>query len=153
MSADERALTEAVRVARGLTASRRGELRTGPLPKSVRERKRHGDELALLDHADSGLSVIDAHGVALAQLGRERAAGLLVQLSAGRRGEARRLYLAGAASLEERLAASDASTEGTFVRTEAREKAADEVLDGLAELGLLALRAAVPFLLAGLAGL
>ena len=153
MSADERAITEAIRVARQLTASRREELRTSPIPTSVRARRRQGDELALLDHADSGLSIIDAHGVALAQLGRERAAGLLVQLAAGRRGEARRLYLAGAATLEERLAASDASTEATLARTAARERAADEVLDGLTELGLLALRAAVPFLLAGLAGL
>jgi len=108
-------------------------------------------ERQTLDHAATALDAIERRSPALLELGRARASMVLVQLASGRKGEARRLALAGdGATLQDRRAESGASTSATRARTAAREKATDEALELLEEVGQVALRCALPFLLAAL---
>ena len=143
-------LAKGLEAARKRVAERREDLLTATLPTSVRERQRRADERALLDHADVGLAAVDRHAPALVQLGRDLAAAVTIQLGGGRRDEARRLVLASRSTLAQRLAASAASTARTAEGTDAHERAVDDAIAGLEDVGSLALRAAIPFLLAAL---
>lgn len=136
--------------ARLLIADRRDELKTSPLPSDVVTRQRQADELRLLGHAEQGLSVVEAHAPALVTLTRGAFAAMMIQLGAGREDEARRLYLATRATLRERLQASANTTAATEADAEAHALAAKDTLDGLEELGGLAIKAALPFLMATL---
>lgn len=148
-------LARGLESARAEVERRRGELRDQVFDPAFDgapdpERKRVEVEAQLLAHTGDALDVLEEHQGALAHLGRARFAALVVQLGAGREDEARRLYLASGASFAERRAASATSTETTLADTAAREQAWREVLAGAREIGLLALKAAIPFLLAAL---
>lgn len=107
-------------------------------------------EVALVELGRDALDAVEARKSALASLGKARALAVLVQLGAGREDEARLLYLATAATFEERLAASEASTVATLAATRAREEAWDEVKQLAKEVGAIALKTLIPILLAAL---
>lgn len=143
-------LEAAVDSSREAIATRRREVRAQALPVDVTARRHQGDELALLDHATQGVAAVERGARLLGRLGRAKATGVLIHLAAGREQDARRVYLAHGATLAERLAASEASTVATLEAARAREQAWDELAQIVLEVGLLALRAALPFLLAAL---
>lgn len=103
-----------------------------------------------LDQAVVALDAIERRSPAIVTFGRARAAAVLIHLASGDEGNARRLALASASSFEQRRQASAQSTADTIAATEARAKATEEVLDLLKEIGVGALKAALPLLLAAL---
>lgn len=107
---------------------------------------------ALLTEAAVGVEGVADLRDDLLLLGRAATAGALVHLAGGRPVAAGVLIAtAGAASsFRERRSASTASTEATLTNTAARVAARDRVLAKAGELGIGALRVALPFLLAAL---
>lgn len=140
---------------RDALAVRREELRLraedpgyDALPHAAR--RAIGVETDLVELGREGLASVEARKGALVRLGKARAFAVLAQLGAGRENEARLLYLETSATLEERLAASEASTVATLAAAREREEAWDEVLTIAREVGALALKALIPVLLAAL---
>jgi len=87
---------------------------------------------------------------ALAAVGRSGAKDVLGQLKVGNRDAARRAYMANSATYEELLAQVKADADKAGRATAAREAAWQEIEDGLKEAGMVALRIAIPLLLAAL---
>lgn len=111
---------------------------------------RTGLEHAMLGQALVGLDAIGARRPALLLLGHDVTQRVLVQVAVGREAEARLLALASTATYQERRAASGLSTSATVAATEARARATEEAIALAKDVGLGALRAALPFLLAAL---
>ena len=107
-------------------------------------------EIDALEFAGNGLDGIESVKPELYRWGRGKAAGVLILLGVGDEGGARRLGLASGITLEKFLAESDASTAATTSVTQQRAKDTARVLAVAGKIGQLALRAAIPFLLAAL---
>lgn len=107
-------------------------------------------ETVLLDQAQQAISGLLPLAPQIATLGRARAASVLIRMSAGDREGARRLLLATRSTFAERRIASGQSTEQVLAASEARAKATEELLDALGKIGLAALKALIPLLLAAL---
>jgi hypothetical protein len=144
-------------LAKGFEAARerldaeRLELRTAPIPTSAHERLVRGDEVRMLDYASRGLAVLERRSPALVVLGRDLTAAVLIQLGGGKKDEARRLMLASkGTTLQQRLQASVDSTAEVAAGNDAHARAVDDTLEGLEEAGKLALKAAIPLLLAAI---
>lgn len=102
------------------------------------------------DAALSVLDVVEKHQGALADVGRARLLAAVTWSSLGDEAKARRAWLAGGATFAERRAASAASTTRTLEEAKRREAAWDEFKKFAVEAGQVALRVALPLLLAAL---
>lgn len=107
-------------------------------------------EGAMLAEATRGLGLIGVHSSTLVGYGKARAAGVLIHISTGNDKAARLLALAGASTFEQRRAASAQSTAQTEADTKAREEAHEAMVAMAKDIGLGALKAALPFILAAL---
>lgn len=104
-----------------------------------------GSDLVLL-----GLDAAEQLAPEITALGVARGSAVLAHLGEGNLSAARLAYLAGRASFAERLAASSASTAATLAATAQREAEWEALKTRALEVGLTALRIAVPLLLAAL---
>lgn len=100
--------------------------------------------------ADDLLDELVARRGQLAVAAKSEVVGALALLGVGARDEARRAWLAGGATFLERRAASAGSTAATSAATEARTAALQALEEIAAKVGALAVRVAVPLLLAAL---
>lgn len=107
-------------------------------------------ESEMMAEALLGLTVVKAHAPTLTSYGKARAAGVLVHLSTGNLLSARRVALDRSTSFAERRQASAESTAAVHASVDADEKAHDEMVAMAKEIGLGALKAALPFILAAL---
>lgn len=108
------------------------------------------ERAAMLLSLETALPAIEKRKGALYRWGRGKAAAVLIQLSDGDASKARLLAMATGQTVVEYLATSDASTARTSQVTMQREKDADEVISLLREIGVGALKAALPLLLSAM---
>lgn len=111
-------------------------------------------QMVMLESGGAALEVLAERPgfvAALAHVGRAAAKSVLAQLGAGKTEEARRTYLAHHATAAELIAQVYADADATGRATAATKAAWDEVEAGALEAGALALKVAMPFLLAALA--
>jgi hypothetical protein len=132
--------------------------RTAELDDEIAAATRDGgeaDPMARLEReglrfAPKALDAIGARKPALLRWGKAKAGGVLILLGAGKEEEARLLAMATGLTLEQYLAGSDLSTARTSQVTLRRARDTEEVVALVREIGLGALKAALPFLLAAL---
>lgn len=149
-SADEHAadwLDKGLTCAREELAARRDDLLDDPVIDDGRQHERTY-EFAMLEAAGKALDAIERYKGSLVHLGRARFAAVLAQLGVGRERDARRLALATSSTFAERRAASAASVAEANAATADREQAWRDVKALARELGLMALKAAIPLLIA-----
>jgi len=139
-------------LAKGLSSARSAiEKRQAELDADTTEQTSFTEaERVLLELAPIGLDAVERRSPALVRWGRGKAAAVLIRLSSGDDQKARLHALALGMTLEAYLIASQNLTQRTANVTEQRERDADEVLSLVKEVGLGALRAAIPFLLAAI---
>jgi hypothetical protein len=122
------------------------------LAKGVDAARKH---LGKLDHferdaAARALDLVEKYQAPLADVGRARLLAAIQWTGLGEKDKARRAWLAGGATFAERRAASSASTARTLEEAQRREVAWAEFQKFAAEAGMVALRVALPLLLAAL---
>ena len=122
------------------------------LAKGVEGARKHLDKLEPTerDLAARALGLVEKYQAPLADVGRARLLAAIQWTGLGERDKARRAWLAGGATFAERRAASAASTARTLEETRRREVAWAEFQKFAAEAGMVALRVALPLLLAAL---
>lgn len=121
-------------------------------------RKRAPDALAdvtlggesVLPLAAAGLDGLERMAPALGHLASAQVGAILALLSVGKSDEARRIYLAHGATFDELIAQGYADADALGRATARRAAAWDEIIAIAQEIGITALRLAVPLLLAAL---
>lgn len=100
--------------------------------------------------AEQGLALLERHRALLADMTQGAAVVAVARLGLGEHKLARLVYLATSSTLEERLAASEESTAATREAAMRREAAWDAFVKDAGKVGMAALRAVLPLLLAAL---
>jgi hypothetical protein len=138
-------LDKAITKARDLAEHRAAQIDELEQPTRADEIERD-----MLDLVPGALDAVEKRSPALLRWGKYKAGAVLIQLASGDSEKARLFALASGLSVEEYLRVSDEESARVGSVTRQRQKDADEVVAVLKEVGLGALRAAIPLILAGL---